>query len=358
MRILIWGTGRTAESFLMTKGLYKNDEIIAFVDNDKNIWNKIFHGKKVVSPSELKNLSFDKIIICVKVENNIKEQLVHDIDIPEEKIKDIFEIEHDIICKLENKYKNIQIEEVSDIISCFKDKGIQIFGNYFPETKKYKVYREEDGHPFIFYEDKKIYYPKTYDFNTFNGNEYIPDVFYEQYSESPHLYITNKTTISNGDVIIDAGACEGNFTIKFIDKIKKAYLIESDPIWAKCLEMTFRPYKDKVVICNKALARFDSKNTITIDSLVNNEKIDFLKMDIEGAEIDALLGAKNMLLHNNVKCSICSYHKMNDEENIKFIMKSLGYKTDVSNGYMFFIFDENIFDTLDLRRGIVYAYKK
>lgn len=48
---------------------------------------------------------------------------------------------------------------------------------------------------------------------------------------------------------------------------------------------------------------------------------------------------------------------MNDEENIKFIMKSLGYQTDVSNGYMFFSYDENIFDTLDLRKGVVYAYK-
>lgn len=358
MKILIWGTGRTAELFLMKKGLYKNDEIIAFVDNNKNMWNKSFYGKKVISPTGLMNLDFDKIIICVRIENKIKKQLIYDMNIPKEKITDVYEIENEIIYKLEDKYRSNQDQEIADIIYCFKKKGVQIFGNFFPMIeKKYRVYRDENKNPYIIFENKRIYYPNTYKFDKNGENEYIPDIFYEQYPASPHLYISDKITVSKESIIIDAGACEGNFTIRFIDKIKKAYLVEPDPVWVKCLEMTFQKYKDKVVICNKSLARYDSDNTITIDTLVNNEKIDFLKMDIEGAEIDALLGAKKMLSQNNVKCSICSYHKMNDEKNIRFIMETLGYKTDVSKGYMFFVFDEDIFETLDLRRGVVYAYK-
>lgn len=31
--------------------------------------------------------------------------------------------------------------------------------------------------------------------------------------------------------------------------------------------------------------------------------------------------------------------------------------TSTAQGYMFFPYDENIMDTLDLRRGIVYGYK-
>lgn len=50
--------------------------------------------------------------------------------------------------------------------------------------------------------------------------------------------------------------------IRFGDRVSKMYLIESDPIWAECLERTFYPFKDKVVICNKALARYDSQTTI------------------------------------------------------------------------------------------------
>lgn len=138
---------------------------------------------------------------------------------------------------------------------------------------------------------------------------------------------------------------------------KHPYVLESDPQWVECLERTFSPYKDKVVICEKALSRYDSADTIALDSLLEGQKIDFLKMDIEGPEVDALLGAKKTLLNSHASCSVCCYHRMNDEENIRFILEGLGYKTSVSEGYMFFWYDENIYDTLDLRKGIVYADK-
>ena len=49
--------------------------------------------------------------------------------------------------------------------------------------------------------------------------------------------------------------------------------------------------------------------------------------------------------------------KMNDEKNIRFILNNLGYQTSVSKGYMFYSYDEDIYDTLDLRRGVIYAKK-
>ena len=81
-------------------------------------------------------------------------------------------------------------------------------------------------------------------------------------------------------------------------------------------------------------------------------------MDIEGAEIDAILGAREVLTRSNSKLSVCSYHKENDAENIRFLLNAMNYKTGVSKGYMFFIWDEGIFETMDFRRGIVYARKK
>jgi hypothetical protein len=158
-------------------------------------------------------------------------------------------------------------------------------------------------------------------------------------------------------IIVDAGVCEGNFALKYIENAKKMYLIECDPRWMRALRLTFAPFKDKVVFCDKFLTKYESKTTTTIDVLVK-EKIDFLKMDIEGAEVDALLGAKKTLLGSKASCAICSYHRQNDEENIRFILNSLGYSTETSIGYMFFPYDENIIDTLDLRKGIVYGKKQ
>lgn len=357
MKIVIWGMGNLMQTYIDRKGLYKNDNIVAFVDNNPLFWGKYFCEAPILAPTELSNVKFDCVIICA-ADWRIKEQLIKELKVEEYKIKTIEEIEKYYTQKVVSKYVDNKDEEVQNTIAYYKEKGLSVFGDYSPNLSNYKVYRDEDNHPYIIFEDKRIYYPDTCRFIwKCDGKEYISDIMYEQKENSPHLYLPDEKIIMPESIIVDAGACEGNFAIRFVERASKIYLIESDPIWVKCLERTFRPFKDKVIICDKKLARYDSKTSITIDSLLEHQKIDFLKMDIEGAEIDALLGGQETLLNSNVNCAICCYHKMNDERNIRFILSSLGYQTQVSKGYMFFWYDEDIYDTLDLRKGILYARK-
>ena len=125
----------------------------------------------------------------------------------------------------------------------------------------------------------------------------------------------------------------------------------------QALQRTFRDYQEKVVFCNKFLSGRDNAKEITLDNLVR-EKVDFLKMDIEGAEVEALLGSKDVLTRSKARCAICSYHRQYDEKYISYILESYGYKTSHSEGYMFFPYDDDMEDTLDLRRGIVYGVKE
>lgn len=357
MKIVIWGMGYLMQTYIDRKGLYKNDDIVAFVDNNSLLWGKSFLDIPILAPAELRETEFDCVIIC-STDLSIKKQLINDLKVDIHRIKSIVEIEEYYTQKLIDKYKKSKDKEIQGIVANYKRNGVSVFGNYFPELTDYDVYRDEDNHPYVIYEGKRIYYPDTYRFfGRCNGKEYITDIMYEQKENSPHLYVIDENSILPGSVVVDAGACEGNFAIRFVERASKMYLIESDPLWIECLERTFRPFKNKVIICDKQLARYDSMSSITLDSLLKNQRIDFLKMDIEGSEIDALLGARNTLLDNNVNCAICCYHKMNDEENIRFILDSLGYQTNTSDGYMFFWYDENIYDTLDLRKGIVYASK-
>ena len=56
-------------------------------------------------------------------------------------------------------------------------------------------------------------------------------------------------------------------------------------------------------------------NTTTVDEYcVNNkiDKLDFLKMDIEGAEYEVLCGAKETIKKYKPKLAICVYHKPED----------------------------------------------
>ncbi len=49
-----------------------------------------------------------------------------------------------------------------------------------------------------------------------------------------------------------------------------------------------------------------------IDNEVSGKNVTFIKMDIEGAEMKALQGAKNTIIRNKPKLAVCVYHKPED----------------------------------------------
>jgi FkbM family methyltransferase len=67
--------------------------------------------------------------------------------------------------------------------------------------------------------------------------------------------------------------------------------------------------------------------TLTIDDLVVQEglpRVDFIKMDIEGAELPALKGAVRTLQRFRPKLAICVYHNLMDLFEIPEFILSLG----------------------------------
>lgn len=63
-------------------------------------------------------------------------------------------------------------------------------------------------------------------------------------------------------------------------------------------------------------AHLEKSEIKTVDTLINDgvikEKITFVKMDIEGAEMQALEGMENMLRRDRPKLAICLYHRPQD----------------------------------------------
>lgn len=52
--------------------------------------------------------------------------------------------------------------------------------------------------------------------------------------------------------------------------------------------------------------------SVTVDEICNGREITYIKMDVEGAEIDAILGAKETLSFKKPKLNIALYHKFTD----------------------------------------------
>jgi FkbM family methyltransferase len=62
---------------------------------------------------------------------------------------------------------------------------------------------------------------------------------------------------------------------------------------------------------------------ISLDKILDGEKVTFIKMDIEGAEMDALRGAKKTINNFKPKLAICIYHSTEDLWRIPLYIKKI-----------------------------------
>lgn len=56
----------------------------------------------------------------------------------------------------------------------------------------------------------------------------------------------------------------------------------------------------------------DTIETVALDEFLHGERVTFIKMDIEGVELDALKGAVRIIKEQKPKLAISVYHKADD----------------------------------------------
>lgn len=368
-RIVLWGSGKIALKLLeYIKAQELPIEIVAVVDNMISKQGSLWHGYEIQSPQIINTLQFDKIVTPLSAYDEICRQLINLFG--QEWIESTGKAKIDLIDNylfLQREafleyYKNTQILEKRLCINYVKTHPLAVFNYEF--RKQYAdmpidVYWDtEKGLYYVYYQSKRMYMSRT--FNTVEKvTAYMRQILMEQDEKSPHRYFDQNFTVSDGSIVLDAGVAEGNFALEIIDKAKTVYLVEVDELWVEALTYTFAPYGDKVIIIQKFLSDHDGNGCITIDRIIQSGQLDFIKLDIEGAEIQALKGGKQTLLHNNVTLSVCSYHRESDNAEISELLIDLGYRCWNSKGYMVFIYNE-YFKTQNppkLVRGLIRSKK-
>ncbi len=158
-----------------------------------------------------------------------------------------------------------------------------------------------------------------------------------------------------GDYVIDGGACYGDTALYFAHKVGQSGKIFSfefneDNLRVFHKNMSLNPDVKNITLFQNALysdsqtkvfhagsgggsylsleAQDNQEYTmsISIDDLVDSGKIDrvdFIKMDIEGSELAALKGAEKTLKTYNPKLAICLYHSDSDYYEIPLYLKSV-----------------------------------
>lgn len=168
--------------------------------------------------------------------------------------------------------------------------------------------------------------------------------------------------VVEGDTVIDAGGCWGDTALYFAHKAGKTGKVYSfeflpenlaifnrnmalnkdlsehirlveQPLWSKSGEQLFVEGNGPGTRVVPSSSNPDAKRieAMAIDDLVKNEKldhVDFIKMDIEGAELEALKGAEEAIRAFRPKLAISVYHKFDDFWSIPQYIDSLnlGYR--------------------------------
>ena len=151
----------------------------------------------------------------------------------------------------------------------------------------------------------------------------------------------------NGETIVDVGGCDGDtykdLSVKYgKDWFKRYYLYEPDETNVQKAQQGI--IDDKVIIRNSAIGNVNS--TIKFNPLGGasgrieevaggvdvpivrldddiQEKVSFIKMDIEGAEREAIAGAANHIRNDKPKLAICLYHLSDDIRVIISLIREL-----------------------------------
>ena len=189
---------------------------------------------------------------------------------------------------------------------------------------------------------------------------YFNSLLLEQDPDSPHRYLTSEFDVKQGDVIVDVGAAEGNFSLSVIEKASKVYLFEVEKDWIKALEATFEPWKEKVEIVQKYVSDTDNEQSIKLDTFfAENQKVNFIKADVEGAEAQVINGA-NKLINNqkDIRIAVCTYHRQTDAQQLDELLKAKGFRNHFSDKYMIFHYgSSNVVEPPYLRKAVLRGVK-
>ena len=147
-------------------------------------------------------------------------------------------------------------------------------------------------------------------------------------------YFEDFLDLQKDEVFIDAGGYDGQTSLEFIKlspDYKAIYIFEPSEENLKLAKENLKSYKN-VNFISKGLSnkeetlKFDTNSgsassislegsveihVDTLDSIVD-EKVTFVKMDIEGAEALALEGMKQHIINDHPKLAISVYHKADD----------------------------------------------
>lgn len=160
-------------------------------------------------------------------------------------------------------------------------------------------------------------------------------------------YFDEIVALTEQEVFVDCGAYIGDTAMEFIQRVngkyRQIYMFEAEASKSGQIQVNLVPHQYKLypygVWSENKMLYFDANGSsaskvsdkekgiqveaVALDNVEFEETPTFIKMDIEGAEKEALLGARNMISEYHPKLAICVYHKWEDLFELPLLIKEI-----------------------------------
>ena len=317
---ILFGAAEIGKRFLNL--LNGNVKVVAFCDNNSNLWGGEINGVKIISPDELLNNYHKNMNIIITIESftEIQKQL---------EIMGFINVFSYLFLTIIDSGK-YEVPHSSNMIKSF-------FKNRGKIEKLYNNLEDQRSKEVLF---TILSCRLNLDYSQLAG-----------ICEKNQYFDEGIIKIKTGEIFIDGGAYIGDTIESFIGQhngmISKIYAFEPDVNNYRklCMELKNK-YNIKIITIRKGLfsctkkvnyifkgidSRISINGTrqiyvVSMDDYFNNKRVSFIKLDIEGAEQDALIGAKNIIEEQMPKIAVCVYHKPNDLWEIPLLIKSINKK--------------------------------
>lgn len=312
-KIVLFGVGQHGE--FAYSDLKDELSIIAFTDNNCSTWGTQYESLPVISPTDVKNINDVFVIISTSASHfvSIKRQL-NDIGIPcltyyDYRIKNSFSKIEQVYDMFDDESKQIYVNVIMHKLLGDSFADICTPNQYFCLPEFNDILRHNEV-----FVDCGSYVGDVFEKFIWN----FQGIFKRIYAFEPVPRLYNALNFRKERLICEWGLDKDKIITenKFVGKCFDVHgLNVSEVITSSCINDSAQ--KDLTMI-----------NQISIDEYFESSKDTptFIKVDIEGAEMDMLEGAKEIISKNGPLLAICVYHRFTDLYTIPLTIHSFNPK--------------------------------
>jgi FkbM family methyltransferase len=307
--VCVFGIGAISYPIISAIRNFTAIKIDFLCDNDQSKWGNIYHEDlRCISPDELEQYGYDvAILIATQHYAEIYEQL------KKRGLNKIFVI-------TEYRLLNNEYFKNKNNIEVMKHGAIKLID----------ILEDE--------ESKEILFVLIVNWFGFD----VTNIGYKGIFSEDQYYPADIIRLHEDEAFVDVGSYNGDTLLEFIERTDQKFdsivAFELDRDNFSDMEIAVNKLdfklKDKIKLYNFGLldeekeigyetggsgkqstcinmigSVNESGRTVRLSDILKNNKVTFIKMDIEGSELKALYGAEKIIKNQKPKLAICVYHK-------------------------------------------------